>query len=273
MTKNRPAGSSRGVPRRSVDRDGVVRVELRQGGLPMGRVALGLAGASLLAFLLWQGRQHEPAPQASNPAPAASAPARSKTTPTLRVVVRSPDTAAPLNALVIAAAVPEDPSLPSSDEPSDDSPEKGMTAPVEGIAQPQKGKSPDLGEGLARLKTGIGAFPAPGTKRIKSGLKVPDDFPLPPGYMRHYQATDKGLMLEPILLYHPDYELVNAEGHVIPLPPGRVVPPDMAPEGLPLDTLEVPTDAYVDRDEQGPSTNTDPGQTGVEEEKPGDNKP
>ncbi len=274
MTKNRPAGPSRGGPRRSVDRDGVVRVELRRGGLPIGTLALGLLGASLLAFLLWQGRRHEPALPASNPASAASTRAlskdaptfrvavRSKDAPTLRVAGRSPDPAAPANSLVIGAEAPKDPSVLGPDEPSDDSPEEGAIAPVDGS------------EGAARPKEGIAAFPAPGTKRIKPGLKVPEDFPLPPGYMRHYQATDKGLMLEPILVYHPDYELVDKRGRVIPLPPDRVVPPESAPEGLPLETLEIPADAYADRDEPGPATNADPGQTGVlEEKKPADEEP
>ena len=243
----------------------------------MGTIALGLVGASLLAFLLWQWRRGEPALTASNPAlaasararskdaPAATAPARSKDAPTLRVAVRSPDTATLSNAPVIGAAAPKDPSMPSPDEPSDDSPEEGAIAPLEGS---------EGSKGAARPKEGIAAFPPPGTKRIKPGLKVPDDFPLPSGYMRHYQATDKGLMLEPILLYHPDYELVDAKGNVIPLPPDRVVPPESAPEGLPLETLEIPTDAYADRDEPGPATNADPGQTGVEEEKkPADEEP
>jgi hypothetical protein len=240
----------------------------------MGTIALGLVGASLLAFLLWQWRQGKPAPLASNPALAASARAlskdaptlrvagRSKDAPTLRVAGRSPDTAVLSNAPVIGAEAPKNPSMPGLDEPSDDSHEEGAIAPVVG------------GEGTAPPKTGIGVFPAPGTKRIKPGLKVPEDFPLPPGYMRHYQATDKGLMLEPILLYHPDYELVDAKGQVIPLPPDRVVPPESAPEGLPLETLEVPADAYADRDDPGPATNADPGQTGVEEEKkPADDEP
>ena len=178
----------------------------------------------------------------------------------MRVAARAPDTAAPSNALVIGAEVHNDTSTPSVDEPSEDSLGTGAIVGVEG-------------KGVARPKTGIEAFPAPGTKRIKPGLKVPEDFPLPDGYMRHYQATDKGQMLEPILLYHPDYELVDADGHVIPLPLDRVVPPDRAPEGLPIETLDIPTDAYADRDEPGPGTNADPGQTGVEEEKPADKDP
>lgn len=243
----------------------------------MGTIALGLAGASLLALLVWQWRRSEPALSASNPAIATSAharsrdarvvsaPARSKDAPTLRVAVRSPDTATLSNAPVIGAVAPKAPSMPSPDEPSDDSLEEGAIAPLDGSAG---------SAGAARPKEGIAAFPPPGTKRIKPGLKVPEDFTLPPGYMRHYQATDKGLMLEPILLYHPDYELVDAKGQVIPLPPDRVVPPESAPEGLPLETLEIPTDAYADRDEPGPATNADPGQTGVEEEKkPTDDEP
>ena len=243
----------------------------------MGAIALGLVvGASLLAVVLWQWRRGELALQASNAASAASARAhakdsglaaaaraRSKGAPTLRVAVRSPDPAALANAPELGAEAAKDPTLSSPEEASGDPAREGACAAVQG----------DRGA-AAEPKEGIAAFPAPGTKRIKTGLKVPDDFPLPPGYMRHYQATDKGLMLEPILVYHPDYELVDARGHVIPLPPDRVVPPEGAPEGLPLDTLEIPADAYADRDEHGPSTNADPGQTGVEEEKkPGDDKP
>jgi hypothetical protein len=160
----------------------------------------------------------------------------------LRVAVLAP---APAARAVVAEA-PEEPLAPAADEPAAE------------VLQP---------------KTGIAAFPAPGTKRIKPGLKVPDDFQLPPGFVRHYQATDKGQMLEPILVYHPDYELVDARGQVIPLPPDRVVPPEMAPAGLPLETLEIPVDAYADRDERGPGTNAEPGQTGVEEEKPEDREP
>jgi hypothetical protein len=40
--------------------------------------------------------------------------------------------------------------------------------------------------------SGIALFPPPGTKPIKQGVLVPEDFELPPGYVRHYQATDDG---------------------------------------------------------------------------------
>lgn len=226
---------------------------------------MGIVAAGIVAFLSWQWRDRAPAEGAAGvaakPGQTAEvlAPARPKGAPTLRVAVRSsPDANLAPNARALGAAEPGGNEV-SPDEPSDDD---------DPAAEGEEGALP--AGGAPREKTGIHAFPAPGTKRIKQGLVVPDDFELPPGYMRHYQATDKGRMLEPILLYHPDYELVDESGKVIPLPPDRVVPPDMAPEGLPLATLEVPSDAYADRDERGPASNAEPGQTGVEEEKPAD---
>lgn len=115
--------------------------------------------------------------------------------------------------------------------------------------QPSIGWDSSGQDPTSKEKTGIEAFPAPGTKRIKRGLIVPEDFELPPGYVRHFQATDKGQMLEPILMFHPDYELTDADGNPIPMPSDRVVPADMAPPGLPMDILQVPEDAYAERDE------------------------
>ena len=90
---------------------------------------------------------------------------------------------------------------------------------------------------------GLAAFPPPGTKPIKRGIIVPDDFELPEGYVRHYQTTDDGRRLPPVLMFHPDYEGVDAQGNPIPLPEDRLVPPDMAPPGLPLRTLDAPEQA------------------------------
>jgi hypothetical protein len=89
-------------------------------------------------------------------------------------------------------------------------------------------------------RTGIHLFPRPGTKPIKGGILVPDGFELPPGYMRHYQATDDGEPVPPILVFHPDYHLVDPSGKPIPLPPGRVVPPELAPPGMPIQSIEAP---------------------------------
>ncbi|MDC0746450.1 hypothetical protein [Polyangium mundeleinium] len=269
MTKHRPAERSRGAVRRSVDRDGVVHVELRRGGLPLGPIAFGLVAAGILVFLSWKWTRETPAEVASGATAKpgqtteARAPARPQGAPTLRLAARSApaaDLAPKARAMGADDPDPEGEDFPDEPSASDD--------PAEGA---EEGAAP--AGAAAKGKTGIHAFPAPGTKRIKQGLVVPDDFPLPPGYVRHYQATDKGQMLEAILLYHPDYELVDASGKGLPIPPDRVVPPNMAPEGLPLATLEVPADAYADRDEQGPASNADPGQTGVEEEKPADEEP
>jgi len=90
---------------------------------------------------------------------------------------------------------------------------------------------------------GIAAFPPPGTKPIKRGIIVPDDFELPEGYVRHYQTTDDGRRLPPVLMFHPDYEGVDAQGNPVALPEDRIVPPDMAPPGLPIRTLDQPEQA------------------------------
>ena len=88
--------------------------------------------------------------------------------------------------------------------------------------------------------TGIAAFEPPGTDPPKAGIVVPDDFPLPEGYVRHYQADDDGNQLPAILMFHPDYEFVDEGGTPVALPESRVVPPELAPSGLPIRMLDVP---------------------------------
>ena len=87
--------------------------------------------------------------------------------------------------------------------------------------------------------SGIKLFPAMGTKPTKIGIVVPDDFELPEGYVRHFQASEDGELLPAILLFHPDFEWVDDAGEPIPLPPDRVVPPELAPPGMPIEMLEV----------------------------------
>jgi len=87
---------------------------------------------------------------------------------------------------------------------------------------------------------GIAVFPSPGTDPPKSGLVVPEDFELPEGYVRHYQATDDGKRLEAILMFSPDYEFLDEGGQPVALPDDGVVPPEMAPAGMPLRRLRVP---------------------------------
>jgi hypothetical protein len=87
---------------------------------------------------------------------------------------------------------------------------------------------------------GIAAFGVPGTDPPKPGVIVPEGFELPEGFARHYQTTDDGERLPAILTVHPDYDLIDAQGRIVPRPPGGVVPPELAPSGLPIEMLEVP---------------------------------
>lgn len=85
---------------------------------------------------------------------------------------------------------------------------------------------------------GIAAFNPPGTDPIHSGIVVPDDYELPPGYARRYQTTDDGKDVPPILMFSPGYEFLDADGNPIPLPDDMIVPPEMAPPGMPIRVLE-----------------------------------
>ena len=97
-------------------------------------------------------------------------------------------------------------------------------------------------DGEGEEPSGIALFPPPGTDPIKPGIVVPEDFELPPGYVRHYQTTDNGKQLPAILMFHPDYQPVDESGAAIALPEDRVVPPEMAPPGLAHRMLDVPDD-------------------------------
>lgn len=92
----------------------------------------------------------------------------------------------------------------------------------------------------AGIHSGLGAFSPPGTSPPLVGLAVPDDYPLPEGYVRHGQATDDGQRIEPILMFSPDFEFFDSAGVRIEVPLDRVVPPHLAPPGLPLRRIEIP---------------------------------
>jgi hypothetical protein len=107
------------------------------------------------------------------------------------------------------------------------------------------GEKPTMKEVIERLHaagvhTGLGAFNPPGTKPPLIGLAVPDDFALPPGYVRHYQATDDGQRIAPILMFAPGYQPTTADGRPATVPKDRVVPPELAPPGLPIRRIVVP---------------------------------
>lgn len=92
----------------------------------------------------------------------------------------------------------------------------------------------------AGVRTGLGAFNPPGTSPPLEGLAVPDDFKLPDGYVRHHQVTDEGVPIEPILMFSPEFVLYDTKGKPIALPENRVVPPELAPPGLPLRRVRIP---------------------------------
>ena len=105
--------------------------------------------------------------------------------------------------------------------------------------------APSVAEVIERLHdagihSGIGAFSPPGTSPPLVGLAVPEDFPLPEGYVRHFQATDDGQRIEPILMFSPDFEFFDANGRPIRIPDNRVVPPELAPPGLPVRLIDIP---------------------------------
>jgi len=107
------------------------------------------------------------------------------------------------------------------------------------------GEVPTMKEVIERLHragvyTGLGAFQPPGTRPPLVGLAVPEDFVLPPGYVRHHQATDDGQRIEAILMFAPDHQLRDAQGRPVPLPEDRVVPPELAPPGLPVRRIVIP---------------------------------
>jgi hypothetical protein len=107
------------------------------------------------------------------------------------------------------------------------------------------GQTPKMEEVIERLhdagiRSGLGAFNPPGTSPPMIGLAVPDDYVLPEGYVRHFQATDDGQRIEPILMYSPDFEFFDSAGQRIVIPENRVVPNNMAPPGLVIRPIQLP---------------------------------
>lgn len=97
---------------------------------------------------------------------------------------------------------------------------------------------------------GIHAFPALGTSPPLVGVIVPDDFELPPGFVRHYQSSDDGKSLPAILMYHPTRPPLDERGEPIPVTADRIVPPERVPPGMPVQLLELPKPRPPDSDLQ-----------------------
>jgi hypothetical protein len=107
------------------------------------------------------------------------------------------------------------------------------------------GEAPSMAEVITALhrrgiRTGLGAFQPHGTSPPLTGLEVPEGFALPAGYVRHHQATDDGQPIAPILMFHPDVRYVDLDGRRVAVPPDRVVPPELAPPGMPRTPVRIP---------------------------------
>jgi len=190
-----------------------------------------IAGAGAVAWWLTGGGVEAAAPtpvaQAAPGPVDAAAPALAPAAPATRATPRTPvPDAVPL-------AADEDFDLPSLD-PDDIASHFRPGEPV-----------PTAGELIQALQDmgiheGLGAFNPPGTRPLMAGLAVPEDFDLPEGYVRHYQTSDDGEPVEAILMFSPDHDFYDSLGQRIAVPEDRVVPPELAPPGLPLRPVELP---------------------------------
>jgi hypothetical protein len=200
-------------------------------------LALGIVAGGVAVLLT---ASPTPAVVAAAPAtmPASIAPA-----PTPQPAVPEPvATSRPAPAPSVAAAMPAAPAPQEVD--SDPTPD--LSAYV------NPGEKPTMAEIIERLQMagvqgGLAAFSPPGTRPPIVGLAVPEDFALPEGYVRHYQATDDGQRIEPILMFSPDYGHVDTAQGPVPIPQDRVVTPELAPPGLPLRRIVVPAPADAAR--------------------------
>jgi hypothetical protein len=114
--------------------------------------------------------------------------------------------------------------------------EQVAVVPDEVLAQIPEGvyEMPKPGE----APTGMMLFPAPGTDPLKKGIIVPEGFELPPGYVRHYQVTDDGEQLPAILMFNPDHPPLDANGQPMKVTENGIVPPELAPPGMPVQMLD-----------------------------------
>lgn len=153
--------------------------------------------------------------------------------------------AVPAGAAAPPAAATASPPAPTPQIPRMRDPEGDQTPDIADFVNP--GEVPSMAEVIARLRAagvqgGLAAFNPPGTRPPLVGIAVADDVELPPGYVRHHQVTDDGQRIEPILMFAPDHPLLAAAGPAA-APQDRVVPPALAPAGLPIRHIVVPAPA------------------------------
>ena len=218
MTSHPRGASGQGI---RVLRTSAARRIVRLTFLAMGVVVLAVAGA-LIGLRVPRAARHD-APGAPRPGVATVAPdvQRSFVIPPPAESVAQADAAARNAPASRPRAVPRDPPAPSAEPPAKDD----VPFTIRDSKEPP---------------SGVQLFPPRGTKPIKRGIIVPDDFELPTGYVRHFQSTDNGERLPAILMFSPDYEWVDAAGRPLTIPADRVVPPELAPPGLPIQMLDPP---------------------------------
>ncbi len=212
-------------------------------------IALGLVAGGLAYW--WMSATSPPSGADDNASPAAAPVTASSPTPgaPLRVAVAvavaqsGPAPAIPVHAATTASGAA--PAAPQRIVRTRD-PHGDLTPDLSDYIN--DGEKPTMTEVIDRLHragvhTGLGAFSPPGTRPPLVGLAVPEDFVLPEGYVRHYQATDDGQRIEPILMFSPDYQFFDAANRPIAIPQDRVVPPELAPPGLPIRRIAIPAPA------------------------------
>jgi hypothetical protein len=201
------------------------------------------AGIVLGAALAWWW-----VPDVANPTVAGVAPATVSTEPRSTTAAPSPP-ASDVTSTAPAVSPTSRPLLAPTVAPAavpDEDPTPDLSAYV------TPGERPAMGEVIQRLRSagvegGLAAFPPPGTRPALIGLAVPEDFVLPEGYVRHHQVTDDGQRIEAILMFAPDRQVVEVAGRTARVPENRVVPPELAPPGLPLRQIVLPPPADTAR--------------------------
>jgi hypothetical protein len=210
-----------------------------------GLAAVVLAGFAVLVWLL-----HAPA-QRVEPSPARGMPTAAAVVDRgLPLNERPPLASVPQAAAAMAVPEPaaaEDSALPPQWQPASATADDWPSSDLNDIARyiSPADPEPTMAELIHALREtgeygGIAAFNPPGTSPPLVGIAVPEDYELPPGYVRHYQATDDGQPIEAILMYAPDHRFYDAQGNEIEIPEDRVVPADRLPAGLLPRAVEIP---------------------------------
>ena len=192
-------------------------------------IALGIVAAGFVVFAMSGPSPVQVATDAVAPPP--------RPVPKASVAAVAASRAAPVAPLRATSAASAPPPVAAPQISRTRDPDGDLTPDISDFVN--SGERPTMAEVIDRLHQagvfgGLGAFSPPGTRPPLVGLAVPEEFALPEGYVRHYQATDDGQRIEPILMFSPDVRWPFA------IPADRVVPPELAPPGLPIRRIEIP---------------------------------